>query len=425
MQVETYSINNFLCLVIFIFFVFIKSKISSFEVAIELVNINILKDINHKNKTLLLRIMDNPNKILSSISFINTMINFIMSSIFTIKIISSINDKISCIIAFIIVFIISILILQLFGEFIPKRLAERNSEKTALRICKYIYIEYLLLYPFVYLIDIITAGFLKIFSDNNEEYIEMVTKEEIQSIVETSEEHGVINESEKEMINGVFSFDDKKVEKVMKARTEVFCINIEDPLEEYIDEMLNNRYTRIPVYDGEIDNIIGILYIKDFFIEARKNGFNNVDIRKILREAYFIPEVNTVKEVFEELQKSKKQIAILIDEYGGFSGIVTIEDLIEEIMGEIEDEYDYHETGIKEIDKNTYLVEGVSLLEDINDKLNVEIKSEDLDTLSGYLINLIGGIPKQNERIIENDNITFIIDEVNEKRIEKVIIKLK
>lgn len=425
MQVETYSINNFLCLVIFIFFVFIKSKISSFEVAIELVNINILKDINHKNKTLLLRIMDNPNKILSSISFINTMINFIMSSILTIKIISSINDKISCIIAFIIVFTISILILQLFGEFIPKRLAERNSEKTALRICKYIYIEYLLLYPFVYLIDIITAGFLKIFSDNNEEYIEMVTKEEIQSIVETSEEHGVINESEKEMINGVFSFDDKKVEKVMKARTEVFCINIEDPLEEYIDEMLNNRYTRIPVYDGEIDNIIGILYIKDFFIEAKKNGFNNVDIRKILREAYFIPEVNTVKEVFEELQKSKKQIAILIDEYGGFSGIVTIEDLIEEIMGEIEDEYDYHETGIKEIDKNTYLVEGVSLLEDINDKLNVEIKSEDLDTLSGYLINLIGGIPKQNERIIENDNITFIIDEVNEKRIEKVIIKLK
>ena len=425
MKVETYSINNFLCLVIFIFFVFIKSKISSFEVAIELVNINILKDINHKNKTLLLRIMDNPNKILSSISFINTMINFIMSSILNIKIISSINDKISCIIAFIIVFTISILILQLFGEFIPKRLAERNSEKTALRICKYIYIEYLLLYPFVYLIDIITAGFLKIFSDNNEEYIEMVTKEEIQSIVETSEEHGVINESEKEMINGVFSFDDKKVEKVMKARTEVFCINIEDPLEEYIDEMLNNRYTRIPVYDGEIDNIIGILYIKDFFIEARKNGFNNVDIRKILREAYFIPEVNTVKEVFEELQKSKKQIAILIDEYGGFSGIVTIEDLIEEIMGEIEDEYDYHETGIKEIDKNTYLVEGVSLLEDINDKLNVEIKSEDLDTLSGYLINLIGGIPKQNERIIENDNITFIIDEVNEKRIEKVIIKLK
>lgn len=425
MKVETYSINNFLCLVIFIFFVFIKSKISSFEVAIELVNINILKDINHKNKTLLLRIMDNPNKILSSISFINTMINFIMSSILTIKIISSINDKISCIIAFIIVFTISILILQLFGEFIPKRLAERNSEKTALRICKYIYIEYLLLYPFVYLIDIITAGFLKIFSDNNEEYIEMVTKEEIQSIVETSEEHGVINESEKEMINGVFSFDDKKVEKVMKARTEVFCINIEDPLEEYIDEMLNNRYTRIPVYDGEIDNIIGILYIKDFFIEAKKNGFNNVDIRKILREAYFIPEVNTVKEVFEELQKSKKQIAILIDEYGGFSGIVTIEDLIEEIMGEIEDEYDYHETGIKEIDKNTYLVEGVSLLEDINDKLNVEIKSEDLDTLSGYLINLIGGIPKQNERIIENDNITFIIDEVNEKRIEKVIIKLK
>ena len=425
MKVETYSINNFLCLVIFIFFVFIKSKISSFEVAIELVNINILKDINHKNKTLLLRIMDNPNKILSSTSFINTMINFIISSILTIKIISFINDKISCIIAFIIVFTISILILQLFGEFIPKRLAERNSEKTALRICKYIYIEYLLLYPFVYLIDIITAGFLKIFSDNNEEYIEMVTKEEIQSIVETSEEHGVINESEKEMINGVFSFDDKKVEKVMKARTEVFCINIEDPLEEYIDEMLNNRYTRIPVYDGEIDNIIGILYIKDFFIEARKNGFNNVDIRKILREAYFIPEVNTVKEVFEELQKSKKQIAILIDEYGGFSGIVTIEDLIEEIMGEIEDEYDYHETGIKEIDKNTYLVEGVSLLEDINDKLNVEIKSEDLDTLSGYLINLIGGIPKQNERIIENDNITFIIDEVNEKRIEKVIIKLK
>lgn len=196
------------------------------------------------------------------------------------------------------------------------------------------------------------------------------------------------------MINSIFEFDDKLANEVMKPRTEVYMINIENPLNEYLDDLIEEKYSRIPVYEGDTDNIIGILYIKDLFRQARKHGFENIDIRSILHISYFVPETKKIDELFKELQSCKTHIAILIDEYGGFSGIVSIEDLIEEIMRNIDDEYDLYEPDIENIDTNTFMISGILSINDFNDYFNSDIKSDNYDTISGFIIETIGYIPK-------------------------------
>ncbi len=175
------------------------------------------------------------------------------------------------------------------------------------------------------------------------------------------------------------------------------------------------------MYEGQIDNIIGILYMKDFFIEARKYGFENVDIRSILQQPYFVPETKNIDELFKELQASRKHMAVLIDEYGGFSGIVSIEDLIEEVMGNIEDEYDEDEPAINKIDNNTFIIDGMFSLDDFSDYLHIDIENDNYDTVSGFVIDLLGRIPETTEEEnIEYENLIFKLEEIKEKRIEKI-----
>ena len=194
--------------------------------------------------------------------------------------------------------------------------------------------------PFIKLLTFSTNLVTKPFGLNEGNAEEMLSREEIKSLVREGQAHGVLNRKEKEMINSIMEFDDKMAKEVMTPRINVFAIDISEPAEEYVDELLKAKYTRIPVYDEDIDNVIGILFIKDFLREAVKQGPLNVDLRSILRKPYFVPDSKFIRELFRELQQSKKQIAILINEYGGFAGIVTMEDLVEEVMGEIEDEYD-------------------------------------------------------------------------------------
>ena len=275
--------------------------------------------------------------------------------------------------------------------------------------------------PFVRLLSASTNILVRLVGLDKDDLDEKVSKEEIRSFVEVGREHGVINEIETEMINSIFKFDDKLAQEVMTPRTEVYVINIETPLNEYLDELIDERYSRVPVYEDDIDNIIGILYMKDFFSEARKHGFENVDIRSILHPPYFVPETKNIDELFRELQASKKHMAILIDEYGGFSGIVSIEDLIEEVMGNIEDEYDEDEPAIKAVDNNTFIISGKLSISDFNDYFNARIESENYDTISGFIIENIGRIPKSTEeQNIECENLIFKIEEVKEKRIEKI-----
>lgn len=221
----------------------------------------------------------------------------------------------------------------------------------------------------------------------------------------------------------ILDFDNKKVEKIMTPRTEVYCIDIGDPLDEYLDELLNKRYTRVPVYEGNIDNIIGILYMKDFIIEARKRGFENVNLREILIKPNFVPECKKVKDLFKDMKLSRSKMAVVIDEYGGFSGIATVEDLAKEIMGDINDEYDDDKKDMVEIGDKALLVDGTTSLEELQEKLKIDFQVKDIDTLSVFLINTIGKIPAENEnKLVDFKGVRFKVYKVNEKRIEKVII---
>ena len=243
-------------------------------------------------------------------------------------------------------------------------------------------------------------------------------------MLEVGRESGVLKEEGTKMINSIFAFDDKLAYEIMTPRTDVFLIDIQDSPEEYLDRLMTLRYSRIPVCKGDSDNIIGILHIKDYLIKARETNFENVDIESILRKAYFVPETKNIDSLFFELQKSKQQIAILIDEYGGFSGIVTMEDIIEQVMGDIDDEYDEEEEIIDKIDDDTYLVDGDVDLDDLDEELGIDLQSDSSETIGGFLIDILGEIPEEKDigRIIEFENYRFKIMSIRERRIERVKI---
>ena len=249
-------------------------------------------------------------------------------------------------------------------------------------------------------------------------------EEEVMSILEAGQESGVLKEEGKKMINSIFALDDKLAYEIMTPRTDVFVIDIEDPPEEYVDDLMKLRYSRIPVCQGETDNIIGILNIKDYLIQAWEKGFESVDIASILRAPYFVPETKNIDALLFELQKMKQQIAILIDEYGGFSGIVTMEDIIEQVVGDIDDEYDEEEEIIDKVDDHIYLVDGDVSLEDLDEDLGIDLTSETSETIGGFLIDMLGEIPDENDvgRIIEFENYQFKIMAIQDRRIERVKI---
>ena len=302
--------------------------------------------------------------------------------------------------SFVLITIILAFVSLVFGELVPKRIALQNSEKFAFFSAGLINLVYKIMKPFVFFLSVFTNAVLKLLGVSTTGVEEKITLEEIKSIVEVGQEQGIINPTERQMIDGVIGFDDILAEEVMTARTEVFMLDIDDITDEDFKTLMEMRYSRVPVYQDDLDNIIGILYIKDYFLEAYKVGFDNVEIRNILRPAYFIPERKNINDLFNELKNSRNQMAVLIDEYGGFTGIVTMEDLIEEVMGEIDDEYDKKtHPAIKKIDDRHFIATGACEIEDVNEVCNLKLdeNSEDYDTLGGMLMYLLGYIPNDGD----------------------------
>ncbi len=423
-------------LILIVILTLINAFFASAEMAIVSLNknkIKLLEEEGNKKAKLLSNLMEEPTNFLSTIQVGITLAGFFSSASAATGIskdlaiyLKGFNIPYSGQVALIIVTIVLSYITLVFGELFPKRIALKKSEAIAMFSVKpIIYISKIII-PFVRLLSASTNILIRLVGLDSNDSNEKVSKEEIKSFVEVGQEHGVINEIEKKMINSIFEFDDKLAHEVMTPRTEVYMIDIETPLNEYLDELIEERYSRIPVYEDDTDNIIGILYMKDFFSKARKSGFENVDIRSILHPPYFVQETKKIDKLFKELQTSKTHIAVLIDEYGGFSGIVSIEDLIEEVMGNIDDEYDEDEPAIEKIDSNTYIISGMLSINNFNDYFNADIKSENYDTMSGFIIETIGYIPNGTEqKHIKYENLVFKIKEIKEKRIEKIKLSLQ
>lgn len=306
----------------------------------------------------------------------------------------------------------------IFGELVPKRLAMKYSEKIAYSTIGIISFISVLTSPFVKLLTATTNLVSKIFGVSEYEE-EVVTEEEIKMMVDQGQEKGVIKKNEKDLINNVFQLNDIDAAEIMTHRTDIFAIEINDNIYELLDEIDEYKYSRIPVYEETIDDIKGILFLKDI-LKALSNG-KKIKIKDIMREAYYVPETKPIDEIFKELQKNKMQMAIVVDEYGGTSGLLTMEDILEELVGNIFDEYDDVEIEYNKIDENTYLIEGSIPLYELKRILAVEIPEGDYDTLSGYLIEKLGRIPDEDEKpVIEDEKLTYKIEELEDRRIKWV-----
>jgi len=320
------------------------------------------------------------------------------------------------------ILVLYMILFMVLGEFLPKKFAAQDSIKYSIKYSGFQIFIIKLTWPIVYIALGLTNILLKIMRKNTNVDDNVFSEDRVMSMLDKGQLSGEIKEEGKNMINSIFAFDDMLAHEIMTPRTDVFMIDISDPVEEYLEELMELRYSRIPVYENDTDNIIGIFHIKDYLIKARDNGFENVDIREILRKAYFVPETKNIDSLLLELQRQKQHIAILIDEYGGVSGIATIEDIIEQIMGDIDDEYDEDDHVIETIDDNTYLIDGIVDLDDINRELNVKLESESSETIGGFIIDMLGEIPDDDVNYVPMyyDNYEFNIVSVKDRRIEKV-----
>lgn len=308
-----------------------------------------------------------------------------------------------------------------FGELIPKRLAMQKAEFLANIAVGPLMFLSRVTNPFVRFLTVSTNFFIKLFGGNpagGDD--EKVTEEEIRMMMEVGEERGVIQDSEKEMIDNIFEFDNKHVSEIMTHRTDIDGIPVDSDLEYVLYVMNRDKYTRVPVYSENLDNIVGILHVKDL-LEYTQNKAKDFSLKKITRSAYFVPESKRTDELFKEMQKNKVHLAVVIDEYGGTAGIVTIEDLLEEIVGNIFDEYDIEQKDIEYLENDTYVFDGAISLDRVEEVLDEELPVDDFDTLGGFILKLLGRIPKVDEKpVVQYENIAFRVTEMEGMRIAKV-----
>ncbi|MBM7661208.1 putative hemolysin [Bacillus mesophilus] len=315
-----------------------------------------------------------------------------------------------------------------FGELVPKRLALQKAESISMFAVVPLTLLSKISSPFVKLLTFSTNSVVRLFGVDPSADDENVTEEEIRMMIDVGKEKGTIQENEKIMINNIFEFDDKQVSDIMTHRTNIVAIPAHFSLKETIDLVNLERYTRFPVYQDSLDHIIGILHVKDLLQFANKDhqAFN---LLELIREPYYVPDSKGIDELFKEMQKHNTHLAIAIDEYGGTDGLVTIEDVLEEIVGNIFDEYDEPELEtekIKVIDENTYLIDGTTHLDDVTEALKLDLPIEDYDTLSGFVLGELGYIPNSDERpVTEYNNVLFAVEEMDEKRITQIRVSVR
>lgn len=383
------------------------------------------KEGNKKAKKIQ-NMLKNPSKFLATIQIGVTLAGFLSSAFAS----DTFADKLSPIlnmwipsvsistwksVSIIIITIILSYFTLVFGELVPKRIAMRYYEKVSFASIGIIKTISVITAPFVKFLTFSTNLVSKLFGVTGEEE-DNVTEEEIRMMVDVGEEKGSIKEEERELINNVFEFNDKVVSEIMIHRKDIYAIDINSDIDNILKELDEYKYSRIPVYEENIDNIVGMLFIKDLLANVNKK--EKVKIAKIIREPYFVSENKPIDELFRDLQKNKHQLAIVLDEYGGTAGLVTMEDIIEELVGNIFDEYDEEEKEFEKIDDNTFLISGSVSIHDLRKILGVEIPEGEYDTLSGYLIELLGRIPSDDEKpVIETKRVTYKIEDYEEKRI--------
>ncbi len=406
-------------LIILVILILLSAFFSSAETALTTSNrirMRTLAEDGDKRAERVLRITDDSGKMLSAILIGNNIVNLSASSIATslaIKLWGSVGAGIAT-------GVLTLLIL-IFGEISPKTLATIYSERIALLYSPAIELLMKLLTPVIFLVNKFSMGFLLLMRVDPKAGEQQMTEEELRTIVDVGKESGVIETEEHEMINNLFDFGDAQAKEVMVPRIDMTFANINSTYDELIAIFQEDKFTRLPVYEETTDNVVGILNMKDLLLYKDKEHFH---IRDIMREPYFTYEHKNTAELFIEMRKSSISLAIVLDEYGATAGLITLEDLLEEIVGEIRDEYDTDEEDpIIQLNEREFLVLGSTNLDDLCDELGLDFRSEDYDTIGGYLVGLLDHLPEKNEIIITDDDVLLRVEQMDKNRVEKIYIK--
>lgn len=407
-------------LVVLIVLIMLSAFFSSAETALTCVNkvkMKTLADDGNKNAGRVLEILESPGKMLSTILIGNNLVNISATSLattLTIQIFGSIFVGVAT-------GILTILIL-LFGEIVPKTAASINSEKLALTYSPFIKLLMFLLTPVIFIVDKLSGFLLKLMHINANGSYNPMTESELKTYVEVSHEDGAIESEEREMILNVFDLGDSLARDIMIPRIEMTMVDVDISYIKLQNIFKNTLYSRIPVYEGDKDHIIGIVTLKDFFLVSKKSSFH---IRDIMRDIYYTYETKKTDDLLIEMRESANNIAVVLDEYGATVGMISLEDLLEEIVGEIRDEYDEEEEELlKEIDTRTYDIAGSMKLDDINDALFTTFDSDDYDSIGGIMIEKLDRIPKKGESVTLHDGTVITATAMNKNRIMRVTVVL-
>lgn len=394
--------------------------------------IRILSLEGNKRAQKLEKLLEEPTGFLSTIQIGITLAGFLNSAFAADKFASllvdyvlslgvSISPSVLSSVSVIVITLILSYFTLVFGELVPKRIAMKKAEAIALAVSSPLSVLSKIVNPFVKLLTVSTNLTVRLFGIDPNAEDEEASEEEIRMLVDTGLERGTIQQSEKMIIHNIFDFDNKDVSDMMTHRTDMIAISADTPFEEVLEIVQSEQYTRFPVFEERVDNIIGVLHVKDLIVQFRKDTSRPKSIMDIIRPAYFVSETKKGDDLLEELQQNRVHMAIVVDEYGGTAGIITIEDLIEEIVGSIYDEYDEEETIFEQVDENTYIFTGIAHLDEVSQITKASLPEEEYDTLSGFMVGTIGRIPTKQERPeFEYRGFRYKVLEVGKQRIRRI-----
>ena len=406
-------------LLVLIVLLALSAFFSSSETALTTVNkirIRTLADAGDPKAIILSKVIEEQGKMLSAILIGNNIVNLTASSLMTTLTISLFGNRAVGVATGILT-----LLILVFGEITPKTLSTISAESIALKNAKIIYGLMVVLTPVIYVVNQLSLGVLLLLRIDPNAKRDSITEDELRTIVEVSHEEGVIESEEKKMINNVFDFGDSVAKDIMVPRIDMALVEVNATYQELLDIFREEKYTRIPVFEENTDNVIGIINVKDLLLIDNHEEFH---IRDYLREPLYTYEYKKTAELMVEMRKTFNNIVIVLDEYGATAGLITLEDMLEEIVGEIRDEYDEdEEKSLVEMAPGEYSVEGAMKLDDLNDRLGLELESEDYDSVGGLVIGLLDHLPEEGEEVTDN-GIRFVVESVDKNRIDRIKIVL-
>ena len=407
------------------------------EIAIISLNdnkIRMMAEEGHEKAKKILKLTESPSAFLSTIQIGVTLAGFLTSASASQSFSEPLAQKLSVLfglgsaapswlsaVSMVAVTIIMSYFSLVLGELAPKRIAMQCSESISFKVVGILLFIKSIMKPFVSFLTFSTNLFVKIFGFDPNASEDNVTEEEIRMLVDAGEEKGVIEESQKEMINNIFEFDDIVAADVMTHRTELECVELGDGIDDILKIAMSEGYSRIPVYEDEVDNIKGIIYVKDLLKYIGKSVPSSFKISRVMREAYFIPESKRCGDLFNEMTEKHLQMVIVSDEYGSTAGIVTIEDLLESIVGNMQDEYDNEEEDVEQVNEDLFNFDGMTDIEEVGEVLGITLPEGEYDTIGGFIMSELGRIPQEDEKpVIEAQGFRFTVEEMEERRIERV-----